>query len=88
MELRSDNKQTDGEMTYKIAQLFALIDENDLAIKYLQKALNEGFFPAQYWLKDPAMTKIISTAEFKSLYNQAQKRHRAFADKFDLEFEF
>lgn len=88
VKLRQNQNQTDGEMTYKQAQLYALAGDQNAAIEQLKISLQQGFFPAQYWQNDPAMATLIDNPRFKTMAEQAQQRHRAFAERFHLTPEF
>ncbi|MFV0542835.1 MAG: TPR end-of-group domain-containing protein [Marinicella pacifica] len=88
LNLRHNHGHKDGEMTYKQAQLYALAGDKEAALKQLKQSLEQGFFPAQYWQNDPALTSIIDDPRFIELFKQAQQRHRAFAKKFNLTPEF
>jgi DNA-binding winged helix-turn-helix (wHTH) protein/TolB-like protein len=81
---RNIKKLTDGEMTYKLVQLYALANAQELALKNLQLTVDSGFFPMNYFLKDPALKSIQNREEFSAIIEQATKRHKAFAEKFDL----
>jgi|GEM_PF-1105643 len=87
VQQRHDKKHSDGEMTYKLAQLYALADAQELALKNLQISVNQGFFPMNYFLHDPAMKAIKNTELFTSVVEQATIRHEAFAEKFGLKSE-
>jgi hypothetical protein len=87
VKLRIEKLHTDGEMTYKLVQLYALADAPELALKYLQVSVDQGFFPMNYFLNDPALQSIRQSAEFKAILKQATKRHESFAKMFDLEPE-
>ncbi len=84
---RKEKKHTDGEMTYKLAQLYALADAPQLALTMLQTAVDQGFFPMNYFLHDPALASIQNTTEFSAIIQQATKRHQNFAARFDLAAE-
>lgn len=84
---RSLQGHSDGEMTYKLAQLYAIANESEQALIQLELSLNQGFFPFQYWQRDPALTSIRDLAKFKQLVEKAKQRHLAFAEKFGLEAE-
>lgn len=84
---REDNHHTDGEMTYKLAQLFALAGYDELALKHFQLAVDQGFFPVSYFLRDPAMRSIMASDSFHKTVEQAANRHRAFAQKYGLPIE-
>jgi len=87
IQLRHDKKHTDGEMTYKLAQLYALANEPELALKNLQISVDQGFFPMNYFLHDPALKSIQNTEQFMAIVKQATERHLAFAERFGLESE-
>ena len=58
VQLRKKKNHTDGEMTYKLVQLYALAGAQDLALQYLQVSVDQGFFPMNYFLIDPALKSI------------------------------
>ena len=84
---RNIKKLTDGEMTYKLVQLYALANAQELALKNLQLTVDGGFFPMNYFLNDPALKSIQNREEFSAIVEQATKRHEAFAEMFDLKPE-
>jgi DNA-binding winged helix-turn-helix (wHTH) protein/TolB-like protein len=84
---RNEKKLTDGEMSYKLVQLYALANAQELALKNLQITVDQGFFPMNYFLNDPALKSIQNTKEFSAIVEQATKRHEAFAKKFGLKPE-
>ncbi len=85
--LRQKNKHTDGEMTYKLVQLYALVGAKEQALTHLQKAVDQGFFPMNYFLNDPAIKAIQNTPQFLNIVKQATSRHESFAKKFGLRSE-
>ena len=87
VQQRNEKKHTDGEMTYKLAQLYALAGAKELALKNLQITVDRGFFPMNYFLNDPALKSIQNTEQFSALIMQATMRHEAFAERFGLEPE-
>ncbi len=84
---RDEKKHTDGEMTYKLAQLYALSGCSDDALRVLERSIQQGFFPHQYFFHDPAMNRVKDRPKFKTLVLSAQKRHAEFAQRFGLEQE-
>jgi len=88
VDLRRNQVHEDGEMTYKQAQLYAMIGDQEAALEQLKLSLKQGFFPAQYWQNDPALITIVDDPRFASLFKQAQQRHHAFAKQFGLSTEF
>ena len=87
VDQRIEKNHSDGEMTYKLVQLYALAGADEMALKYLQTSVNQGFFPANYFLQDPALHGIKNTQQFSDIVKQASQRHIAFAKQFDLEPE-
>jgi len=87
VQQRNEKKLTDGEMTYKLVQLYALANAQELALKNLQTAVDQGFFPMSYFLNDPALNSIQNTEQFTAIVEQATQRHEAFAERFGLESE-
>lgn len=85
--LRKENNHTDGEMTYKVAQLYTLANVQKLALQNLQTSVNQGFFPMNYFKVDPALNSIKNTQRFNSIIEQATLRHQAFAERFGLKPE-
>lgn len=84
VKLREVKKHTDGEMTYKLAQLYALAKAPELAIANLQLAVDQGFFPVSYFKIDPALKLIRKEQAFGQIIEQAELRHMSFAKKFNL----
>lgn len=87
VEQRQRQGHSDGEMTYKIAQLYAISKDQKQALQQLELSLKQGFFPFQYWLRDPAMDELKELPEFEKLVEKAKQRHLAFARKFGLPAE-
>ncbi|MCF6300646.1 MAG: winged helix-turn-helix domain-containing protein, partial [Proteobacteria bacterium] len=87
VQQRNEKKLTDGEMTYKLVQLYALAGAQELALKNLQTTVDQGFFPMNYFLNDPALKSIQSTEQFSIIVEQATQRHESFAERFGLEPE-
>ncbi|VAW46973.1 Adenylate cyclase [hydrothermal vent metagenome] len=87
VQQRNEKKLTDGEMTYKLVQLYALANAHELALKNLQITVDQGFFPMNYFLNDPALNSIQNIEQFTAIVEQATQRHEAFAERFGLESE-
>jgi len=85
---RNEKNHSDGEMTYKLVQLYALSGEINTALSQLQLAVDQGFFPFNYFQSDPALALIQNTNSFNQMIEQARSRHVEFAQKFNLSSEF
>ena len=66
---RHEQNHQDGELTYKQAQLFSLSGELESAIENLDLSVKQGFFPASYFIKDPALKSIRNDLRFKEIIN-------------------
>ncbi len=82
--LRAEMQHTDGEMSYKVAQLYTMAGHLDQGLKHLQIAVDQGFFPMNYFLIDPALKAIRADQRFAQIIEQATRRHEAFAARFGL----
>lgn len=74
----------DGEVTYKLAQLFALLGEKDSALGQLQLAIDQGFFCFPYLCRDSAFESLRSDPSFEKIRRHCQVRHEAFGRHFGL----
>ncbi|WP_223789059.1 winged helix-turn-helix domain-containing protein [Marinicella meishanensis] len=87
VEQRLQQQHFDGEMAYKLAQLYALAGYPEAAIKQFQAAVDHGFFAHAYFIRDPAMDAIRNHPLFAVILQQALARHLAFAEQFGLDPE-
>jgi len=74
----------DGEMTYKIAQLYALVGEPDAAASQLRLAVAQGFFCVDCFASDPLLTPLRDHPEAQAALAEAGERHRTFGRRFGL----
>ncbi|MGH8272010.1 MAG: winged helix-turn-helix domain-containing protein [Gammaproteobacteria bacterium] len=74
----------DGEITYKIAQLFALAERDDAALDQLDQAIEQGFFNLPYLQSDPVFASLRKNLRFKAIVDKARIRHEAFGRRFEL----
>ncbi len=87
VEQRQQQQHFDGEMAYKLAQLYALAGFRDDAINQFQAAVDHGFFSYAYFVRDPALAAIRNHPSYAVILQQAADRHLDFAKKFGLEPE-
>jgi hypothetical protein len=72
----------DGEISYKLAQTFAVLGDNQSALRWLRKSINQGFFCYPYFLSDPLLDHLHGDAEYAILIAQARQRHEQFKSRF------
>jgi DNA-binding winged helix-turn-helix (wHTH) protein/TolB-like protein/Tfp pilus assembly protein PilF len=87
VDIRTEKNHFDGEMNYKITQLFALAGDRKAALFHLQKTIDLGFFPFNYFSIDPALKQIRLDPLFDDIIIQAMARHQSFAKRFNLPVE-
>jgi DNA-binding winged helix-turn-helix (wHTH) protein/tetratricopeptide (TPR) repeat protein len=75
---------SDGEVTYKQAQLLALAGDTDGALADLALAIDQGFFCSPYIGSDPALQSLRNRPEFERAVATAEQRHLAFGRRFGL----
>lgn len=77
-------RESDPEMTYRIAQLAALAGDEALAQHQLERAIAQGFFCVALIERDRALDSIRDTAHYAQALTRAAKRHREFGTRFGL----
>jgi len=72
----------DPEGTYKIAQAYAALGDNDSALRILQSSIENGFFAYPYFISDPLLDPLRAEPGFQGLMAIAQKRYESFRTTF------
>jgi DNA-binding winged helix-turn-helix (wHTH) protein/tetratricopeptide (TPR) repeat protein len=75
---------SDGEMTYKIAQLYALAGVRAAALQQLRLAVSQGFFCVRYLESDPLLHVLRSEPEYGRILDAARTRHITFGNRFGV----
>jgi DNA-binding winged helix-turn-helix (wHTH) protein/tetratricopeptide (TPR) repeat protein len=75
---------SDGEVTYKLAQLLALAGSPDEAFGQLRLALAQGFFCPTCLRNDPAWEALRGEPRFRTLARAARTRQAAFVESAGL----
>lgn len=76
---------SDGEFTFKLAQLFARAGEPAAALRELERAVGQGFFCPDCIAGAPALGPLAGRAELVAVAETAAARHRAFGERFGLD---
>jgi DNA-binding winged helix-turn-helix (wHTH) protein/TolB-like protein len=79
----AENKVTgravgDPEAVYKLAQAYAELGDSSSALRLFRHAVENGFFPYAYFLKDPLMNNVRGTSGFQSTLEAARRRSDSF----------
>jgi len=65
--LQESNVEERAKFHYYMAKTYAKAGQNDRALQYIRKALEEGFTPRRKLLEDPEFTRLREQPEFKEL---------------------
>lgn len=65
----------DGEMSYKIAQLYAQLGDVSSAVRMLERVVAQGFVCYPYIARDPLLNPIRSHEGYARALNIARRRH-------------
>ena len=72
----------DPELLYKLAQAYAVLGDKSSALRLLQRAIEDGFFPYSYFASDALLDNIRRDARFEPLLQQAHIRQNQFERRF------
>jgi serine/threonine-protein kinase len=72
----------DGEVTYKIAQVYSLLGETQRAATNLETAIEQGFFAYPYIVTDPLLENIRSSESYQRVMDICRRRHESFKQRF------
>jgi tetratricopeptide (TPR) repeat protein len=79
---RTTEDVPDGEVTYKLAQVYALLGDQAAALKNLELAIRQGFFAFPYMERDPLVQTLRSHPDYFRILDIARKRHDEFKRRF------
>lgn len=65
----------DGEMSYKIAQLYAQLGDVSSAVRMLERAIAQGFVSYPYIARDPLLDPLRSHPRYARALDIARRRH-------------
>jgi DNA-binding winged helix-turn-helix (wHTH) protein/TolB-like protein len=72
----------DGELSYKLAQSYSALNDQESALRLLQKSIEQGFFCYPYFTSDPLMNPLRGTVQYSALIEQTRQRHEQFKRRF------
>ena len=72
----------DGEISYKLAQAYAVLGDKPSALRLLRRSIEQGFFCYPYFTSDPLLDNLRGEAEYAALIAPARQRHEEFKRKF------
>jgi len=72
----------DGEISYKLAQAYAVLGDKDAALNALGHSIEQGFFCYPYIIADPLLDNIRNESGYLPLMEHARVRHQEFRRRF------
>ena len=67
----------DGEISYKFAQAYDALGDNDSALRALDRSIDQGFFCYPYFAADPLLKNVRSEPAFANILEKARRRQEA-----------
>lgn len=72
----------DGELSYKLAECYSVLEDSESALRLLKKSIDQGFFCYPYFISDPLLNNIRGNPQYDSLIEVARQRHQRFKQTF------
>lgn len=72
----------DGEMVYKMAQVYAQLEDKRSSLRLLRRSIELNFYPYSYFLHDPLLEPVRSEPEYSAVMDLARQRQEAFLKRF------
>jgi DNA-binding winged helix-turn-helix (wHTH) protein/TolB-like protein/Flp pilus assembly protein TadD len=72
----------DGEMVYKMAQVYAQLGDKQSSLRLLRKSVELNFYPYPYFVHDPLLESVRSEPEYSAVMDLARQRQEAFLKRF------
>jgi len=69
----------DPEAVYKIGEAYSVLGDGISAVRMLKSSVEGGFFPAEYFVRDPLMENARRVPEFATVLQSARQREQSFA---------
>ena len=73
---------TDGELLYKVAQVYAVLADKTSSLRMLRRSIDSGFFCYPYFVRDPLLDSLRDQPGLGERMAEARRRHEDFKAKF------
>ncbi len=73
---RADN--VDGEMVYKMAQVYAQLEDKRSSLRLLRRSIELNFYPYSYFLHDPLLEPVRSEPEYSAVMDRRASVRKCF----------
>jgi len=68
----------DGEMSYKIAQAYAQLGDEQSSMRLLRRSIELNFYPYAYFARDPLLDPLRREPEYSAIMELARQRQETF----------
>lgn len=72
----------DGEMVYKMAQVYAQLGDVGSSLRLLRRSIQLNFYPDSYFARDPLLLPLHSDPQYFEILQVARERRQNFVRKF------
>jgi DNA-binding winged helix-turn-helix (wHTH) protein/TolB-like protein len=73
---------SDGEVLYKLAQVYAVLDDKASALRLLRRSIESGFACYPYFVNDPLIDNLRNESEYAILMDAALTKHNDLRMRF------
>jgi DNA-binding winged helix-turn-helix (wHTH) protein/TolB-like protein/Tfp pilus assembly protein PilF len=81
-ELEEASPTSDGEMLYKMAQVYATLGDTPSALRLMEQAIHRNFYCHDCFLRDPLTVSLHGEARYAELMSLARARSEEFRRKY------
>jgi hypothetical protein len=81
-EINQKTPTVDGEMLYKLGQVYAVLGDKLSAYRYLREAIDHNFYCDTCLVRDPLLVSLRGETQYAELVELARQRHEAFRRRF------
>ena len=78
----AERQVQDPEAIYKVAQAYCELGDSTSAMRLFRRSVEDGFFPEQYFARDPLLANCRQAPEFQAIAQIARQRSAAFRKQF------
>ena len=78
----AERQVQDPEAIYKVAQAYCELGDRSSTIRLFRRSVEDGFFPDQYFARDPLLANCRQDPGFEAIAQIARQRSAAFRKQF------
>jgi DNA-binding winged helix-turn-helix (wHTH) protein/TolB-like protein len=81
-EVNQKTPTVDGEMLYKLGQVYTVLGDKSSAYRFLREAIDHNFYCYACFAHDPLLVSLHGEVQYAELINLARERHEIFKRKY------